>query len=45
MWHKIKIVTVINILEKTKRDSIDYLGQRNGDRICVLGNEEDSFLN
>ena len=28
-----------------QRGSIDYLGQRNGDRICVLGNEEDSFLN
>ena len=37
---KMKIVTDINILEK-QRGSRDYLGQR----ICVLGNEEDSFLN
>ena len=39
--HQIKIVT-----ERKQRGSIDYLNQRNGpDRICVLGNEEDSFLN
>ena len=25
--------------------SRDYLGQRNGHRISVFGNEEDSFLN
>ena len=30
---------------KKQRGSIDYLGQRNGHIICVLGNEEDSFLN
>ena len=30
---------------KKHRGSVDYLGQRNGRRICVLGNEEDSFLN
>ena len=30
---------------KKLRVSIDYLGQGNGHRICVLGNEEDSFLN
>ena len=42
--HRIKIVTEINILEKQK-GSIDYFGQRNEHRICVLGNEEDSFLN
>ena len=30
---------------KKQRGSIDCLGQRNGQRICVLGNEEDSFLN
>ena len=30
---------------KTKKRSIDYFGQRNEHRICVLGNEEDSFLN
>ena len=30
---------------KKQRGSIDYLGQRDGHRICVLGNEEDSFLN
>ena len=41
---QIKIVTEINILEQN-RGSRDYLGQRNGHRICVLGNEEDSFLN
>ena len=30
---------------KNQRGSRDYLGQGNGHRICVLGNEEDSFLN
>ena len=30
---------------KKQRGSIDYLGQRNGHRICVLGNEQNSFLN
>ena len=44
--HQIKMVTETNILEKKKqRGSIDYLGQRNGHRLWVLGNEEDSFLN
>ena len=44
IYNQIEIVTEINILEK-QRGSIDYFGQRNGHRICVLGNEEDSFLN
>ena len=30
---------------KKRRGSVDYLGQRNGHRICVIGTEEDSFLN
>ena len=30
---------------KKQRSSIDYLGQRNGHTICILRNEEDSFLN
>ena len=34
----------LNILEQNKRGSRDYPGQRNGHRICVLGNKEDSFL-
>ena len=37
--HQIKIFTEINISEK-QRGSIDYFGQRNLHRICVLGNEE-----
>ena len=45
IYHQIKIITEINILEKKQRSSIDYLGQRNGHTICILGNEEDSFLN
>ena len=39
IFQKIKIVTEINILEQNKRGSRDNLAQRNGYRVCVLGNE------
>ena len=41
MCHKIKLVAEINISEQNK----EVAEIRNGHRIYVLGNEEDSFLN
>ena len=44
IFHKIKIVTEINILEQNKEVAEIILPKGMG-RMCVLGNEEVSFLN